>query len=232
MDQRLVSIVLPCYNPPPQWQERILEFLEAFKGHAKAIELIVVNDGCTSDTAKDTSLLTERVPFFHLISYKENRGKGYAIRQGVRAATGDLIIYTDIDFPYTTESFLKIYYALLKDECTIAVGVKDDAYYSKVPFFRKKISQILRRMIRTMIHLQITDTQCGLKGLQREARELLLSGTIDRYLFDLEFIYKAEKKGLRLKAIPVTLREGVQFSKVKWGIISGEFRNFLRILRS
>jgi hypothetical protein len=87
-------------------------------------------------------------------------------------------------------------------------------------------------MIRTIIRLQITDTQCGLKGLQRDAKDLLLSGTIDRYLFDLEFIYKAERKGLKLKAIPITLREGVQFSKVKWTIISGEFKNFLKILRS
>jgi glycosyltransferase involved in cell wall biosynthesis len=227
----LVSIVLPCYNPPQHWQEHIVEFLEGFKKYCPNVELIVVNDGCNLSIDNDIALLHTNVPDFNWLSYAQNRGKGYAIRQGVKIAKGDIIIYTDIDFPYTLESFVKIYDALRFNQCDIAVGVKDSSYYKKVPPFRKLISQTLSRMIRLLIKLQITDTQCGLKGLRKEAKELLISGSIDRYLFDLEFIYRAEKTALRLQTIPVSLREGVVFSKVKWRIMLDELNNFLKILK-
>lgn len=227
----LVSIVLPCYNPPQHWQEHIVHFLEGFKKYCPHVELIVVNDGCSSIINNDIELLYQNVPGFKWLSYAQNRGKGYAIRQGVDMAKGDIIIYTDIDFPYTLESFVKIYDALKLDQCIIAVGIKDADYYKKVPALRKLISRTLSRMIRLLIKIKITDTQCGLKGLKKEAKGLLISGTIDRYLFDLEFIYRAEKKGLPIQAIPVGLREGVVFSKVKWRIMLEELNNFFKILK-
>lgn len=227
----LLSIVLPCYNPPPHWQEHIIGFMAKLNTIDSHIELIIVNDGCTHSIDQDISKLKNAIPHFNWISYPENRGKGFAIRQGVAAAKGDFIIYTDIDFPYTFDSFMKVYEALKNNVCAVAVGIKNEAYYTKVPFFRKVISRLFKQMIRTVIGLKITDTQCGLKGINKEAKDLLLSGSIDRYLFDLEFIYRAEKQGLRLQAIPIALRDGVVFSTVKSKILIAELKNFLTIIR-
>lgn len=232
MSQPDLSIVLPCYHPPTQWQEHIIASLTDFEQHYRSYELIIVNDGCHTEAVQDISLLRQHFPLLKWISYPQNRGKGYAIRQGVAEASAPLIIYTDIDFPYTSGSFLDIYHTLLSGNTDIAVGVKDEVYYSKVPWFRKRISKTLTRLIRMLIRISITDTQCGLKGLNAAAKPLLLSGTIDRYLFDLEFIYKAERRKLRLKAVPVRLRDGVQFSAVNWKILFAEAGNFLRIWRS
>jgi glycosyltransferase involved in cell wall biosynthesis len=230
-DKELLSIVLPCYNPPTNWQIQIVQFLENIQSDiAGELELIIVNDGCTTIEEKDLSILQDSIPNFTWISYEKNKGKGYAIRQGVKAAKGNIIIYTDIDLPYTKKSFLEIYQTLYNSEYLIAVGIKDAEYYNRSPYIRKMISKLFSTMIKKVIQLSITDTQCGLKGLSYKAKTLLISGSIDRYLFDLEFIYKAEKENYSLKTIPISLREGVIFSPVRFKIIMVELWNFVKII--
>lgn len=224
-----LSVVLPCFNPTGTWQTFIIDFWQRLQQYHSNSELIIVRDGGHTISEADIHLLTENIPHFTWISYEQNRGKGYAIREGIKAAQGDYIIYTDIDFPYTMDSFVQILEALKSEKFDVVVGVKNEAYYSKVPFLRKIVSRMLKQMIRSLIGLKITDTQCGLKGINQPSKALLISGSIDRYLFDLEFIYRAEKQKFRLTTIPIDLREGVVFSAVKWKIIMGEMANFMKI---
>ncbi len=195
-------------------------------------ELIVVVDG-SAQTVSEASVEYLRTHISHvsIISYEKNRGKGYAIRQGVSAATGDVILYTDIDFPYTLESTLTVFRKLQSDECDVAVGVKNEAYYAHVPPIRKKISRFLRFMIGAFLAMPITDTQCGLKGFRRKVAPVFLKTTINRYLFDLEFIkscYKARQ--FRVEAVPIALNDNIQFSKMHYRILIVEMFNFLKLL--
>ncbi len=228
-----VSLVLPCYNPQPGWEEVVCScfsaLAECWGGDA---ELILVLDGASATVTKQAlDNLRANIPTLRVITYPDNHGKGYATRKGVEAATGDIIMYTDIDFPYTSASICEVYKALSSGSCDVAIGVKNADYYSHVPFVRRVISRVLRLGTRTLLSMPITDTQCGLKGFNRAAAGVFLSTTIDRYLFDLEFVYKCTAgKTLRMVAIPVTLKENIRFRSMNYRILLPEMRNFISLL--
>ena len=194
--------------------------------------LVVVNDGSPRGvTTAHLERLSALLPAAKIVSYVENRGKGYALRQGVAVTSGDIIIYTDIDMPYTMDSLQAVYDGLRKNEYDVGVGVKNEQYYAQVPFVRRVISRFLRLLIRLFLSLPITDTQCGLKGFRRPVAVLFQQTTIDRYLFDLEFVRNCFKgKKLRVKAIPITLKENVRFRKMDYRILLPEMLNFAKLL--
>ena len=228
-----VSLILPCYNPPQGWAQNIYANYQAFcTGSGAAVQLIVVLDGASAAvTDESLQYLGACIPGMVLVRYAQNRGKGYAIRQGVAKATGAIIIYTDIDFPYTTASMLSIFRCLDADGYDVAIGIKDEAYYRHVPHLRKLISRFLRSMTRVFLSLPVTDTQCGLKGFRSQVAPLFLKTTIDRYLFDLEFVRNCFKvRKFRIKPIPVALNEKVQFRNMNYSILLPEMLNFAGLL--
>jgi glycosyltransferase involved in cell wall biosynthesis len=230
-----LDLVLPCYNPQPGWAQRVIhsyELVTAALGRAPG--LILVNDGSSFGvTADDLRALNQAIPRLQYLENERNRGKGFTLRAGVTLASADHIIYTDIDFPYTEQSLLAVY-AALQNGAQVAAGVKDDAYYQGVPPLRRLISRVLRLLIQTLLRLEISDTQCGLKGFDRAGRAAFLATSIDRYLFDLEFLFLAYRQfGLRVQAVAVELKPGISFSRMRPQILVEEGLNFLRIwLRS
>lgn len=229
----MLSLILPCYNPSPNWAENVIRHYAALQARINtSSELIVVNDGSTLDIPdRDIQLLRENIGSFRYISYVQNKGKGYAIRRGMMEAQGDILIFTDIDFPYTDESLVDIYEALSSHTADVAFGVKDASYYKEVPALRKVISRGLQWMVRAFLSLPVTDTQCGLKGFNRKVLPLFLKTETDRYLFDLEFLRNCyrSKEGYRMKPIPVRLNEGVNFRNMNYKILIPETMNFIRL---
>lgn len=191
--------------------------------------LVVVNDGSSAASSELIfKRLSEVIPDVKIVSYPANRGKGYALRQGVAASDADFHIVTDADFPYTIESMERIA-ATLRDHGGIAAGNRDTAYYEQVPLFRRRLSQGLRWLLRNMLRQPIGDSQCGLKGFDNQGKKVFLETTIERFLFDLEFLMLANGR-VQVTPVPVELREGVTFSKVGWKILATEGRNFLWLL--
>ncbi len=229
----IISLVLPCYNPPADWEKVVYENFGSFSNKiAEKSELILALDG-KSANVKEQSLqyLKDHIQQLTVVNYEENRGKGYAIRQGVAKAKGDIIIYTDVDFPYDAASMYSIYKQLVSDTCDVAVGVKNESYYTHVPLVRRIISKFLRSVVRTFLSMPITDTQCGLKGFKRVVAPLFLQTTIDRYLFDLEFVRNCYvSKKYRVLAVPVALNDNVHFRKMNFRILLPEMLNFAKLL--
>lgn len=225
MNNPALSIVLPCYNPLPDWVDIIHRHAALAQQRYSNIELIVVNDG---SKASINDQAVENIPCVRLIKYEPNRGKGYALRQGVQAATGEYVIYTDIDFPYTNESFDKIFEAL-KAGNDVAVGIRGAEYYTHLPASRVRISKFLRSLIRFFLRIPTDDTQCGLKGFNQKGKEVFQQTTINRYLFDLEFVFLSARKKLNIKTVEVELRPEITLSKMNWKVLLQEFGNFLKI---
>lgn len=226
-----VSIILPCYNPPTSWEDIIVQSIQSLESTFRSpIELIIVNDGSLVNIDAGIESIQAQLPVRY-IQLPSNKGKGYALRQGVAAASGTYIIYTDIDFPYDLPSVQKVYEALQAGNDVVA-GVKDESYYEHTPLVRKWISKLLRYAIKLFLNIRITDTQCGLKGFNQKGKNLFLQTTIDRYLFDLEFIYISSKKkhDCKLTSITAILRPGIHFRKMNYKILWQESRNFLKIL--
>lgn len=227
-------MVLPCYNPESGWVQRVLKSWTHLKQELADLELrlIVVNDGSTRGlTPADIDLLRLSIPSLSLIVSSPNMGKGYALRKGVAATDADWVVYTDIDFPYEEASLVGLLAKLRAGEADVAVGVREDDYYEGIPADRRRISRLLRWMLKTTLKLKVTDTQCGLKGFNRRGKEVFLRTTINRFLFDLEFIFLASnEKTLRLLPSPARLKPGIVFSHVSLRVLLREGWNFLRVL--
>ncbi|MDB5273008.1 MAG: hypothetical protein JWO58_1375 [Chitinophagaceae bacterium] len=234
MKKKSLDLVLPCYNPLPGWEDRIIYSYNMIANHTgqENLSLYLVNDG-SNHTIPDASLdkLSHTIPAFHYLSYSINEGKGYALRYGIKESQSEICIYTDVDFPFAEASLLAIYDSLCQDESDIIVGARDQVYYEKVPLVRIVISKTLRFLIRVFLGMKINDTQCGLKGFNAKGRELFLKTTINRYLFDLEFVHMASNdKSIRIKSKLVELKEGVVFSRMNLRVLMTEASGFAKIL--
>jgi hypothetical protein len=91
------------------------------------------------------------------------------------------------------------------------------------------VGSSLRWMLRHVLRQPIDDSQCGLKGFDHSGKALFLETTIDRFLFDLEFLMLAKNR-VKVTPVQVELREGVVFSKVGWKVLAAEGKNFIRLL--
>jgi glycosyltransferase involved in cell wall biosynthesis len=231
MPTALVSIILPCYNPVKNWAENVLLHFSQLKKEMPALELIIVSDGNLNNNFTDEKpeQLFNSHSNIKIISYPNNHGKGYALREGVKAAKGEIIIYTDIDFPYSRESFLRLHTELVKGQTDVAVGVRSKEYYTHLPKARVIISKFLRFLIRKFLRIPTDDTQCGLKGFNQKGKDIFLQTSIHRYLFDLEFIFLSARNKLSIKTVPVELREGIQLTSMRWKILLQESVNFVKI---
>ncbi len=227
-----VDIVLPCYNPGAKWAEELVAF-HGYAGHQFNLNFIIVDDGSTRETVKQGLDLLERhnIPY-QFISYPNNRGKGHALRLGVSRSQNAFTLYTDIDFPFTNQSTFNVLKTLTESENDVVAGFRNEAYYlKKMSGFRVFLSKSFRAFIKRFLHLRITDTQCGLKGFNANGREKFLQTKTNRYLFDFEFIYATSKsKSIKMEAVEVELKDNVQFSRMRPGVLFQELLNLIRIL--
>jgi glycosyltransferase involved in cell wall biosynthesis len=228
-----LNIIVPCYNPPPDWERALASRFNGLAAGMAAITshtgLVVVNDGSPGNfTRESAELLRELIPDVVVVDYPVNRGKGYALREGVKHSSADLHLVTDADFPYTTDSMIRVTETLM-EKGGIAAGNRDTGYYAHVPLSRRLISRALRWMLRNVLKQPIDDSQCGLKAFDNTGKELFLQTTIDRFLFDLEFLMMAGNR-IHVSPVPVELRPGVVFSPVNWRVLATESGNFLKLL--
>ncbi len=230
--KKTIDIILPCYNPSDTWYEALLKF-NAYAASKYNLEYILVNDGSiVSKIPEQIEWLRTKAINIRYVSYEKNHGKGYALRQGVLVSDAEFIIYTDVDFPFTDQSTEDVIKTLLDGNCDVVAGFRNQEYYLKtMSAYRKILSRAFRNFIKHILKLPVSDTQCGLKGFNVSGKKKFLETTINRYLFDFEFIYASVKDpSIRLQTVPVSLKEGVVFSKMKLKILFQELFNLFYVL--
>lgn len=229
-----LHIIVPCYNPHEGWEIQLARQVRGLQELLPEYRttIILVNDASQSGVEEEQiNYLKANITDFHYLTYTANQGKGFAVRHGVAAVNDGLILYTDIDFPYELESMCSIVRSLEKGN-DIAIGTRDNEYYENTPQRRKWISKILRYIFRVIFRLPLTDTQCGLKGFNQAGKRVFMQTTINRFLFDMEFIAIASKTpGVRLEPVYVKLRNNIVFSRMSPKTLLKESWNFIKILR-
>lgn len=229
-----IHLVIPCYNPPIGWAARLVERCVALQAALPATQLrfVLVNDGSTRNIgAEDRQFLDQLPGGVHWIDLDRNKGKGAALRSGVASVQEDgAFLFTDVDLPYEQESMVEACQALMEG-ANVVLGHRRTDYYDRVPWMRRVISKTFRWVLRSVLRFPISDTQCGLKGFDRIGSRLFLATTIDRFLFDMEFVMLvSRRKDLNVAIIDAKLDEGVRFSRMNYRILMGESLNFLRVL--
>ena len=195
-----IDLVLPCYNPPADFVGIVDFYLRNLKAFYpdRQLNLFVVNDGSTQNfTDIQIRQLHSVKESVRIISYPSNRGKGYALRKAVAETSSPLIVYTDYDFPFRVESIIKLIEELDKDADIVLVSRNHD-YLRVLPLTRKFYSLMSKQLNRLFLRLKYSETQGGLKGFNLKGKEIFMRTTINEFLFDTEFIYRASMQKIRL----------------------------------
>jgi len=232
------SVVIPAYNEAV----RILPTVGAIAVHMSSLEkpweLIVADDGSTDETVE----LLEGLGLVNMqvLRAKANGGKGSAVRRGVLAARGDVILFADADQSTPIEQFRALH-ATIEAGHDVAIGSRaaEGATVANKSLARKVFSKGLNLLVRFGFGVPFADTQCGFKMFTKPAAELLFRRQlVDEFSFDLEVLYLAKKFDLSVAEVPVewidapgstvdATKVAVEFvrdmAQIKWFDIRGRY---------
>lgn len=224
----MISIVLPVYNCFDELLLKLPELKRILRSLNPQYEIIIVDDGSDHKTViKD--LLDENC--WVLINEK-NSGKGYSVRRGMAAASGDHLIFMDGDFPFELEVIERIFKRLQLPDVDIIIGDRTlpGSSYSEATWLRSAGSKVISFIVSRFVTKGYYDTQCGIKGFKKDvAQDIFSRLTINGFSFDVELIYVAIKRNYRIERIAVTVNKQLS-SNVKVIIHGIEMViNFFRI---
>ena len=192
-----LSVVVPAFNEAERLDSNLIRMKKTFDKLPLTYEVVIVNDGSSDSTLKTAQKFSKKNKNFKTISYKKNRGKGYAVKRGFFNTKGNLINFLDADGdlpPKQIKTFLKY---MKKHKADVVVGSKrHPESVIDYPLKRKFLSWGYYIMNRILFQLPVKDTQSGLKLFKREVLEDVFPKTlIKRFAFDLEILANANRKG-------------------------------------
>jgi len=205
-----LSIVIPAFeenNKIARDIQATAAFLAAnhFEG-----EVIVVDDGSndgTSNAAKNVEVTSNTT--VKVIRYEDHRGKGYAVRTGMKETCGEYVMFADSGCCVPYEDVLRGLELIKSQTCDIAHGSRKirGCHIEKAQgLYRRTCSKLFHWFVVHYMKIppEFTDTQCGFKIYRGDvARHLYGECITDGFAFDIEIIMRAQKEGYRIKEFPV-----------------------------
>ena len=203
-----ISLVIPMYNESSIIGEALQTFSSYMSGNFEDWELIFVDDGSADDCGDAVLAAHEKDERIRLCRYTPNRGKGHAVRTGVLAAQGDIILFTDCDNAYGTDALGQMAGIFADSDADIVVGSRNLSKdgYEGYTFMRKFASKMYIKVISVAAGFKLSDSQCGIKGFRGDiAKKIFSNCEVDRFAFDLEVIMIAMKIGAKIAEMPVKI---------------------------
>ena len=199
----MISIIIPAYNEENRICKTI-EKISEFINH-KEHEIIVVNDGSNDKTIEFVNQLN--LDNLKIVNNPGNKGKGYAVRNGMLHAQGDLLLYSDADLSTPIEELDK-FIPFIEQGYDIVIGsraMKESNIKKHQPMYREAMGKVFNKIVQAVIIRGINDTQCGFKLFTKESANRIFNlQRLDRFSFDVELLFLAKKFGFRIKEVPVT----------------------------
>jgi len=199
-------VVIPAYNEAQRLPAYLSEVVAYFDGRGEPYEAIVVDDGSADETAARVLEAQSIHPAVTLHRLAENRGKGFAVRAGMRAACGDLRLMADADGA-TPIAEVKRLEAMIQAGADLAVGSRalpDPSVRREVQIHRKVSGDIFNFFARCMGVGNVTDTQCGFKLFRGAVAEALF-GELETtgFGFDVELLMLARRRRYRVIEVAI-----------------------------
>lgn len=223
MSELQYSIVIPAFNEQARIGATLDRVMDCIEDRRWAAEVLVVNDGSTDGTATIVANEARRYPNLRLIHNPGNKGKGYAVRNGILQSRGEIIMFTDADLSAPIEEAERLFMAI-RSGADVAIGSRwlDRSRQTlRQPLYRRFFGRCFNLLTRMVMNLPLADTQCGFKAFsQQAARTIFIRQRIERWGFDPEILYIALRRGMRVDEVPVTWGhdERTRISYLKDGI--------------
>ena len=215
-----ISIIVQTFNEEESIEEFIKKVSE-LKSKLKNFELIIVDDSI-DNTAKVAKKLMKKFRIKGKVLKRiGKRGKGSAIRDGLKLAKGEYIVLIDADLQYPVEKIPALVEKL--KECDIV----NTRRLRKDPFYRKLLGLGFRFLVFLLFGLTI-ETQSTFRAFKEEVKEKI-DFKADSWAWDVEFLYKAKKAGFKICSYPVIYGEREK-GKSKVSLITS-LKMFLEILK-
>ncbi|NOZ05877.1 MAG: glycosyltransferase family 2 protein [Chloroflexi bacterium] len=250
-NQPYLSIVIPAYNEErrlPLTLEKVIAFCETQKYD---YEVLVVDDGSTDHTVASVEALASSLPQVQIIR-NDHRGKGYAVRNGMLAAHGQIILFTDADLSTPIEETERLLSWFSKDYAVV-IGSREGVGAQRYgePGYRHLMGRVFNLVVRLLAVRGIQDTQCGFKAFRHDAAHRIFervqlygekAGVVTGSMvtgFDVEVLFLARKLGYPIKEVPVqwyyaneskvdplqdSLRNFRDVVRVRWNDLRGRYR--------
>ncbi|CAN5376485.1 glycosyltransferase family 2 protein [soil metagenome] len=246
------SLVIPAYNEARRIQQTLEAAVEALADLDLRCEIIVVDDGSTDNTLDIAQSAAAANPIIQVLGLV-HRGKALAVRAGMLAARGDLILFSDADLAVPL-SYIRDFVNTAESGADVVIASREGAHASRIgePEYRHVMGRVFNRIVQLLLLPGIEDSQCGFKLFRRSAAQQILNrirlyGDSDTEVtgarvtaFDVEILVIARRLGFSIKELPVEWTYGEHskvnplsdslfnlrdLAAVKWHDLRGEYRS-------
>ncbi|HEU5016233.1 MAG TPA: dolichyl-phosphate beta-glucosyltransferase [Roseiflexaceae bacterium] len=235
-----LSIIIPAYNEERRLPRTLAAILAYLQQQPYPAEVLVADDGSTDTTAALVEQYAAEHENVRLLPLN-HRGKGFAVRAGALAATGDYVLLCDADLATPIKEWEKLHTSLTSGY-DVAIGSREGLGAQRLgePWFRHLMGRVFNRVVQIVAIGGIQDTQCGFKAFSRRAahdlfRRVQLYGDDAQIVrgaavtaFDVEVLFLARRRGYRIHEVPVIWNYG---EETKVNPLRDSLRNFRDVLR-
>lgn len=211
-DTPYLSIVIPMYNEEQRIGTTLPKLLVYLEKQVYSREIILVDDGGKDGGIALARALLQGKEDFRVVEYGANRGKGYALKQGILASRGQLMLFTDADLATPIEELDQMLpwlmpnseqaagYQIVQGSRKMAGAVLE----KRQPWLRENMGKVFTKLCNLIVQTNVTDATCGFKCYQGTvARELYALQRLSDWTFDAEIIFLARQRGYLIKEVPV-----------------------------
>ncbi len=248
-----LTVVIPAYNEAQRLPKTLGQVTDYLRSRDYDSELLVIDDGSADDTA---TIAEGFCTVHHLEQGKvrmrvirnEHRGKGYTVRSGMLAARGKYVLFTDADLSTPIDAVEQLLPwaergGVKHGPYPVVIGSREGVGAKRYdePAYRHLMGRAFNLLVRAMAVHKLQDTQCGFKLFTHEAAQDLFqrlelyghqAGLVKGAMvtgFDVEVLYIAQKRGYRIREVPVEWRhyEGSKVNPLKDSLRM--FRDILKV---
>lgn len=200
-----LTILVPSYNEASIIKSSLREIDKFLRGKKYSSEIVVVSDGSTDDSARIIKRMS--LSRIKLLNYEVNRGKGWALKEGVKHSSGKYVIFTDVDLSVPIDFADKFLKELEKGKSEVAIGtrkIKSAKVLVHQPWLRENLGKGFTFITRIITGVNVSDFTCGFKGFTHEsAKKIFGKSLLVRWAYDAEILFLAKKFGYKITELPV-----------------------------
>ena len=202
----MITVIVALYNEEARLPARYPLLKKYLDSLDEAWELILVDDGSKDRTPSLIKALAAADKRIRTLRLRKNHGQGAAVKIGMLASRGDIVLYTDADLEIPFQWF-SVLIQRIRDGADVAIAsrwIPGSTIRVRQPRLRRLLGRIYYRIIHWLLLPRISDTNCGLKAYRGESARLLFGFVRSwRWAFNIEHLWLADRLGYKIEEVPV-----------------------------